>query len=58
MKLLIWDFDGTLAHRRGGAARGTLGPFGLLVVFGPARQRRDGHAPYTASRASISAPWS
>ena len=39
------------------AAATTRRPVALLVL-GVARQRRDGHDAYTASRASISGPWS
>jgi len=37
---------------------GNMGLPLALLAFGVARQRRDGHREYTASRASISGPWS
>ena len=42
---------------RGRLRRLTLRPL-AFVVLGVARERRDGHVAYTASRASISGPWS
>ena len=45
---------GTAGGRRRGTTRRPL----ALLVLGVARQRRDGHPEYTASRASILGPWS
>ena len=42
---------------RSGRRRAARRPLALLVL-GVARQRRDAHPEYTASRASISGPWS